>query len=78
MLTQYPDALQISTRDKNDVTLVHQEIQIHLEKRMCGACFNIPYTASGIMGEIHSKMQVVDEQYHEEGGVSHWKQALLR
>ena len=67
LLEQYPDALQISTRDKNDIVLVHQEIQNFLEKKMCSACFNIPYTASGIMGEIHSKMQVVDEQYHEDG-----------
>ncbi|WP_026339255.1 GTPase HflX [Psychromonas ossibalaenae] len=67
LLEQYPDALQISTRDKNDIALVHQEIQNFLEKKMCPACFHIPYTASGIMGEIHSKMQVIDEQYHEDG-----------
>ena len=67
LLEQYPDALQISTRDKDDVALVHQEIQNFLEKKMCPACFHIPYTASGIMGEIHSKMQVLDEQYHEDG-----------
>ena len=67
LLEQYPDALQISTRDKNDVAMVHQQIQVFLEKKMCSACFNIPYTASGIMGEIHSKMQVIDEQYKEDG-----------
>lgn len=67
LLEQYPDALQISARDKNDVAMVHQDIQDFLEKKMCSACFNIPYTASGIMGEIHSKMQVIDEQYHEDG-----------
>ena len=67
LLEQYPDALQISTRDEADVALVHQEIQNFLEKKMCAACFNIPYTASGIMGEIHSKMLVIDEQYHEDG-----------
>jgi GTP-binding protein HflX len=67
LLEEYPDALQISTRDKSDVAMVHQEIQTFLEKKMCAACFNIPYTASGIMGEIHSKMQVIDEQYHEDG-----------
>lgn len=67
LLEQYPDALQISTRNKDDVALVHQEIQNFLEKKMCSACFHIPYTASGIMGEIHSKMQVIDEQYHEDG-----------
>lgn len=67
LLEAYPDALQISTRDAADVTLVHQQIQQALEKKMCAACFNIPYSATGIMGEIHSKMQVQDEQYHEDG-----------
>jgi len=67
LLEKYPDALQISTRDKQDVMLVHHKIQHVLEKKMCSACFDIPYTASGIMGEIHSKMQVLDEQYHEDG-----------
>lgn len=67
LLEQYPDALQISARNKSDVTLVHREIQDFLEKKMCPACFHIPYTASGVMGEIHSKMQVTDEQYHEDG-----------
>ena len=67
LLEQYPDALQISTRDKDDVALVHQEIQTFLETKMCAACFHIPYTASGIMGEIQSKMLVIDEQYHEDG-----------
>jgi GTP-binding protein HflX len=67
LLEQYPDALQISAHDKGDVALVHQEIQTLLEKKMCPACFDIPYTASGIMGEIHSKMQVLEEEYHEKG-----------
>jgi GTP-binding protein HflX len=67
LLEQYPDALQISTLNKSDIALVHQEIQLFLEKKMCAACFHIPYNASGIMGEIHSKMQVIDEQYHEDG-----------
>jgi len=67
LLEQYPDALQISTYDKKDVAFVHQQIQDRLEKKMCSACFHIPYTASGIMGEIHNKMLVLDEQYHEDG-----------
>ncbi|MCP4324397.1 MAG: GTPase HflX, partial [Alteromonadales bacterium] len=67
LLEEYPDALQISTRDKADVSLVHQEIQNFLEKKMCAACFNIPYSATGIMGEIHNKMLVTEEQYHEDG-----------
>ncbi|MDX2320871.1 MAG: GTPase HflX [Moritella sp.] len=67
LLELYPDALQISAHDKADVAFVHQEIQNLLEKKMCAACFDIPYTASGVMGEIHSKMQVIEEEYHEKG-----------
>lgn len=65
--SEYPDALQISTRDPNDITLVHNAIQDFIAAQMCTACFDIPYTASGIMGEIHSKMQVIEEEYHEHG-----------
>lgn len=64
---EFPNALQISTRDPNDIILVHQAIQDFISEQMCTACFNIPYTASGIMGEIHSKMQVIEEEYHEHG-----------
>ncbi|MGS0680139.1 GTPase HflX [Shewanella sp. 125m-7] len=65
--SEYPNALQISTRNPDDITLVHQAIQDFIAQQMCTACFDIPYTASGIMGEIHSKMQVIEEEYHESG-----------
>ena len=65
--SEFPNALQISTRNADDISLVHQAIQDFIAKQMCTACFNIPYTASGIMGEIHSKMQVIEEEYHENG-----------
>ncbi|MEC4726996.1 GTPase HflX [Shewanella sp. D64] len=65
--SEFSNALQISTRDPNDITLVHQAIQDFISEQMCTVCFNIPYTASGIMGEIHSKMQVIEEEYHEHG-----------
>jgi len=64
---EFPAALQISTRNPADITRVHQEIQDFAIQQMCSACFHIPYTASGIMGEIHSKMQVIEEQYHQDG-----------
>ncbi|WP_415224949.1 GTPase HflX [Psychromonas sp.] len=64
---EYPNALQICTRNAHDIAVVHQVIQDVLAEQMCTACFNIPYTANGIMGEIHSKMQVLEEQYHEGG-----------
>lgn len=64
---EYPNALQICTHNAQDIVRVHQVIQDLVAEQMCTACFNIPYTATGIMGEIHSKMQVLEEQYHEQG-----------
>lgn len=64
---EYPNALQISAYNAQDIATVHQVIQDLLAEQMCSACFNIPYTAAGIMGEIHSSMQVIEEQYHEQG-----------
>lgn len=64
---EFPNALQISTRNIDDINLVHQAIQDFIAAQMCTACFNIPYTASGIMGEVHRKMQVIEEDYHENG-----------
>lgn len=64
---EYPDALLISTRNEQDVTRVHQAIEAFIATQMCDACFTIPYTASGIMGDIYSKMRLIDEQYLAEG-----------
>ena len=64
---EFPKGLQISTRSSEDIRKVHQAIQGGIAEQMCSACFNIPYAASGMMGEIHSKMQVIDEEYHETG-----------
>lgn len=67
LLESYPDALQVSAHNKEDVSIIHQNIQAYLESKMCSACFHIPYTATGVMGEVRNKMQVIDEQYHSDG-----------
>ncbi|MCL2920201.1 GTPase HflX [Shewanella litorisediminis] len=64
---EFPDALQISALDPEDVARVHQAIVDAIANQMHSACFNIPYAASALMGDIHGKMQVIDEEYHESG-----------
>jgi GTP-binding protein HflX len=64
---EFPEALLISSRDPVDISRVHQAIEMFALQQMHSASFNIPYGASGVLGEIHSKMQVIEEQYHADG-----------
>ncbi|QSX29324.1 GTPase HflX [Shewanella cyperi] len=64
---EFPQAMQISALEPADVARVHQAIVAAIAAQMLSACFDIPYAASAIMGEIHGKMQVVEEEYHETG-----------
>ncbi|WP_372870236.1 GTPase HflX [Shewanella sp.] len=64
---EFPDALQISALNSDDVAAVHQAIVSAIANQMVSACFNIPYGASALMGEIHNKMQVQEEEYHALG-----------
>ncbi|MBT1444381.1 GTPase HflX [Shewanella sp. JM162201] len=67
LMQEFPDAMQISALNSADVARVHQAIVDAIANQMLAACFNIPYAASALMGDIHSRMQVIDEEYHESG-----------
>ncbi|ABL98959.1 GTPase HflX [Shewanella amazonensis] len=64
---EFPDALQISALSQEDVARVHQAIVDAIANQLLSACFNIPYAASALMGEVHGRMQIIDEAYHESG-----------
>ncbi|MGI2259221.1 GTPase HflX [Shewanella sp. GXUN23E] len=63
----YPDAMLISALDEADVSRVHQAIVDAIAAQMITASVNIPYAASALIGDIHSKMLVLDESYDESG-----------
>ncbi|WP_354625323.1 GTPase HflX [Psychromonas sp. MME2] len=63
----YPSALQICAHNGDDIALLHQKIQDALADQMISACFNIPYNCRAIIGDVHSKMRVIEEIYHEGG-----------
>ncbi|MGL5147277.1 MAG: hypothetical protein ACRC7Q_07290, partial [Plesiomonas shigelloides] len=64
---EFPQALQISALNKDDVARVHGAIVAAIAAQMQSVSLDIPYGASALMGEIHSKMQVLAEEYHEQG-----------
>lgn len=65
--TEYPDAIMISTRDKNDLSALRDKIMSYFETDMQDEDIFVPYTAKGIIGEIRAKMKVLAENYDEKG-----------
>lgn len=67
LLEEFPDAVMISTRDKDDLKMLREKILSYFESSMVDEDLFIPYQAKGIIGEIRGKMRVLNESYNETG-----------
>lgn len=67
--TEFPDALQISTRDPADLKMLRDKIVSFFEQNMVDEVVMVPYTAKGVIGEIRSSLRVLEESYTETGTV---------
>lgn len=65
--TEYPDAIMLSTRDKDDLKSLREKILSYFESDMVDEDLFIAYTVQGVIGEIRSKMRVLSEAYNEKG-----------
>lgn len=64
---EFPDAVMISTRNKDDLKMLREKILGYFESDMVDEDLFIPYTAQGAIGEIRAKMRVLSESYNENG-----------
>lgn len=64
---EFPEAIFISTRDKEDVKRMREKILSYFESDMLDEDLFIPYTAKGIIGEIRDRTRVLSESYNESG-----------
>lgn len=64
---EFPQALQISTRDANDVKILREKILSYFEAEMVEADLHIPYTVKGILGDLRAKVRVLQESYDGTG-----------
>lgn len=64
---EFPEALMISTRDKDDLKMLRDKIMSFFESNMVDEDVFIPYTVQGVIGEIRAKMRVLGESYNEHG-----------
>lgn len=65
--SEYPEAIMISTRDKDDLKMLRDKIMSYFESQMLDEDLFIPYTVQGVIGEIRNKMRVLSESYNEKG-----------
>lgn len=64
---EFPDAIFISTRDKDDIKLMREKILSYFESDMITDDLFIPYTAKGMVGEVRTRMRVLGESYDDKG-----------
>lgn len=67
LLTEFPDAIAISTRSKDDLQRLRDKILSYFESDMVDEDLFVPYSAKGVIGEIRAKIRVLSESYNEKG-----------
>ncbi len=63
----YPDAVLLSTRSKEDLQALRERIMGYFESDMVDEDLRIPFTAQGVMAEIRAKMRILSEAYDADG-----------
>ncbi|MDK2745295.1 MAG: GTPase HflX [Nitrospira sp. BO4] len=64
---EYPDAVFLSTRSKDDVKELRERIMTYFESDMIDEELCIPFTAQAVLGEIRVRMRILSEEYSAEG-----------
>lgn len=64
---EFPEAIFISTRNKDDIKAMRDKILSYFESDMSTEDLFIPYTAKGAIGEVRTRMRVLGESYNENG-----------
>lgn len=64
---EYPDAILLSTRNKEDLAQFRERLLRFFEKDMLETDLVVPYNVQGAIGEIRRQMRVIGETYSENG-----------
>ncbi len=64
---EFPEAMLLSTRNKDDLKALREKILSFFEGDMKDEDVFVPYMAQGVIGEIRSKTRVLSEFYNDKG-----------
>ncbi|MBH0209869.1 MAG: GTPase HflX [Nitrospira sp.] len=67
LMSEYPDAVFLSTRRQDDLTALRERNIGYFERDMIEEELRIPFTAQKILAEVRARMRVLSEQYDAEG-----------
>ncbi len=65
--TEYPDAVFLSTRSRDDLNALRERIMRYFEREMVDEELRLPFTAQGVLAEIRARMRILSEEYDAEG-----------
>jgi GTP-binding protein HflX len=64
---EFPEAILLSTRDKNDLSALREQLLNFFEGDMKEETLFVPFSTQGAIGEIRRQMRVLNESYNESG-----------
>lgn len=64
---EFPDAILMSTKDKEHIAELRAELIRFFEGEMIDRELLVPYTVQGAIGEIRSRMRVLEESFEGDG-----------
>ncbi|MDH5666837.1 MAG: GTPase HflX [Nitrospira sp.] len=64
---EYPEAVFLSTRSREDLNALRERIMRYFEREMIDEDIRLPFTAQGVLAEIRARMRVLSEDYDAEG-----------
>ncbi len=67
LLTEFPDAMQVSARSTQDLVRVRQRIVEHFERDMHDEELFVPYAKQALVHRVHESTRVIDERHDDEG-----------
>lgn len=65
--SEYPDAVFLCTRSRDDLTALRDRIMAYFEREMVDEELHIPFTAQKTLADIRSRMRVLSELYDADG-----------
>ncbi len=64
---EFPDAIQLSTRDPQDVLKLRERMIQFFEESMVDEEVMVPYSIQGIIGDLRARVKVLSEEYDGSG-----------
>ena len=67
LTAEFPEALQLSAHDAEDVAALHASLVAGFDRDLADAELFVPWARAALMGQIHAAVRVLDEAHEDEG-----------